>query len=97
MMRPCPKTIDKPLFILGLEPEDMALLMLGFGVPAILISPAVPLGCILFAWPALAAFKRGKPEGYVLHALYRLGFPLPGLVAPGAPRRFSAVAREAAA
>jgi hypothetical protein len=83
MMRPCPKTIDKPLLILGLEGEDIAVLMLVFGIPAILISPAVPLGLILVAWPALVHFKRGKPEGYVLHALYRIGLPLKGLLPPG--------------
>ena len=82
-MRTCPKTIDKPLLILGLEGEDIAVLMLFFGIPAILISPAVPLGLILIAWPALVGFKRGKPEGYVLHALYRIGLPLKGLLPPG--------------
>jgi hypothetical protein len=83
MMRPCPKTIDKPLLILGLEGEDIAVLMLFFGIPAILISPAIPLGLILVAWPVLVWFKRGKPEGYVLHALYRAGLPLTGLLPPG--------------
>ena len=82
-MRPCPGTIDKPLLILGLEGEDIAVLMLVFGVPAILISPAVPLGLIFAAWPALAWFKRGKPEGYVLHALYKNGLPLKGFLPPG--------------
>jgi hypothetical protein len=82
-MRTCSRTIDKPLLILGLEAEDIAVLMLFFGIPAILISPAVPLGLILVAWPALAAFKRGKPEGFVLHMMYRLGLPLKGLLPPG--------------
>ena len=82
-MRPCPRTIDKPLLILGLEGEDIALLMLCFGIPAILISPAIPLVFIFVAWPLLVMFKRGKPEGYVLHAAYRLGVPLKGLLPPG--------------
>ena len=82
-MRLCPRTIDKPLLILGLEGEDIAVLMLLFGIPAILISPAVPLGLILVAWPALVCFKRGKPEGYVLHSLYQMGFPLKGLLPSG--------------
>ena len=82
-MRACPRTIDKPLLILGLEGEDIAVLMLFFGIPAILISPAIPLGLILIAWPALVCFKRGKPEGYVLHMLYRTGLPLKGLLPPG--------------
>ena len=82
-MRHCSRTIDKPLLILGLEVEDIAALMLVFGIPAILISPAIPLFLILVAWPGLVMFKRGKPEGYVLHALYRAGIPLPGLLLPG--------------
>ncbi len=85
LMKPCPKTIDKPLLILGLEGEDIAVLMLVFGVPAILISPAIPLMLIFLAWPGLVVFKRGKPQGYVLHALYRAGLPLPGLLPPDAP------------
>lgn len=93
IMRPCPKTIDKPLLILGLEGEDVAVLMLVFGMPAILISPAIPLGLIFVAWPALVAFKRGKPQGYVLHALYRLGVPLEGLL-PSGEERFSPFSRE---
>jgi hypothetical protein len=82
-MRSCPRTIDKPLLILGLEGEDIAVLMLFFGIPAILVSPAIPLGLILVAWPCLACFKRGKPEGYVLHVFYRAGLPLKGLLPPG--------------
>lgn len=82
-MRPCPKTIDKPLLILGLEGEDIAVLMLVFGIPAILVSPGIPLGLIFIAWPLLVYFKRGKPEGYILHVLYRRGLPLKGLLPPG--------------
>jgi hypothetical protein len=88
-MRTCPGTIDKPLLILGLEGEDIAVLMLCFGIPAILVSPAIPLGLILVAWPCLACFKRGKPEGYVLHVSYRAGLPLKGLLPPGEGVAFS--------
>ncbi len=97
-MRHCPKTIDKPLLILGLEGEDIAVLMLLFGVPAILISPAIPLILIFAVWPALVAFKRGKPEGYVAHALYRAGVPLPGLLppVPAHGERYGAFLKEAA-
>ncbi|MBF0330938.1 MAG: hypothetical protein HQL17_03310 [Candidatus Omnitrophica bacterium] len=84
-VKACSKTIDKPLLILGLEGEDIAVLMLAFGVPAILISPAIPLVLIFLAWPALVYFKRGKPQGYVLHALYQVGIPLPGLLPPSVP------------
>jgi hypothetical protein len=93
-MRPCPRTIDRPLLILGLEGEDIALLMLAFGIPAILISPAAPLMLLFAAWPALVFFKRGKPEGYVLHALYRAGVPLSGLLPPGEGHVYAAYPQE---
>ncbi|MFH0754156.1 MAG: type IV conjugative transfer system protein TraL [Candidatus Omnitrophota bacterium] len=95
-MKPCPKTIDKPLLILGLEGEDVAVLMLVFGVPAILISPAA-LVLIFAAWPALVYFKRGKPQGYVLHTFYRLSLPLPGLLPPQVPgQRFGVKGKHGA-
>jgi hypothetical protein len=93
-MQPCPRTIDKPLLILGLEGEDIAVLMLVLGVPAILISPMIPLMLIFVAWPSLVCFKRGKPQGYVLHMFYQAGVPLPGLLPPVVQcRRYSAKER----
>ncbi len=82
-MRNCPRTIDKPLLILGLEGEDVAVLMIFFGIPAVLFSPTIPLLAFFMSWPFLAFFKRGKPEGYMLHYLYRLGIPFDGLLPPG--------------
>ena len=87
-MRRCSRTLDKPLLILGLEGEDVAVLMMVFGVPAVLISPSVPVMLLFAAWPALVAFKRGKPEGYVLHVLYKCGVPLKGLLPPGEKIRY---------
>jgi hypothetical protein len=88
-MRTCPRTIDRPLLILGLEGEDVAVLMLLCGVPAILFSPMVPVLGLLAGWPLLARFKRGKPQGHVLHVLYRWGVPLKGLLPPGEGLRYS--------
>ena len=88
-MRYCPRTIDKPLLILGLEGEDIGILMLLFGVPAVLFQPTIPVLMFGVAWPALAIAKRGKPEGWVLHFLYYLGVPLKGLLPPEDRVRFS--------
>ncbi|MBF0619940.1 MAG: hypothetical protein HQL19_07220 [Candidatus Omnitrophica bacterium] len=88
-MRACSRTIDRPLLILGLEGEDVALLMVIFGVPAILFAPVIPLVCFFIAWPGLVMFKRGKPEGYVLHWLYKAGLPFKGLLPPGARHVFA--------
>lgn len=87
-MRRCSRTLDKPLLILGLEGEDVAVLMMLFGVPAVLFSPMIPVMLFFGAWPGLVAFKRGKPEGYVLHFLYKWGVPLQGLLPPGEKIRY---------
>ena len=88
-MRLCPRTIDKPLLILGLEGEDIAVLMMGFGVPMVLFSPVVPLFGLAAAWPLLVALKQGRPEGYVIHLMYRAGVPFKGLLPPGENVRFA--------
>ena len=64
----------------------MAVLMMAFGIPAILVSPAVPLVLFFIGWPVLAALKRGKPEGFMIHLFYRLGVPFSGLLPPGEGR-----------
>ena len=88
-MRYCSRTIDKPLLILGLEGEDIAVLMGLFGVPAILFNPAIPVILFFVMWPVLAVAKRGKPEGYMLHFMYFLGVPLKGMLPPGEKIKFS--------
>lgn len=93
-MRYCPRTIDKPLLILGLEGEDIALLMFLFGVPAALFHPTIPVLLFMGAWPCLAWAKRGKPEGWVLHIIYYLGVPLKGLLPPEDRAKFSPFPRE---
>jgi hypothetical protein len=93
-MRRCSRTLDKPLLILGLEGEDVAVLMMVFGVPAVLISPSIPVMLLFAAWPALVVFKRGKPEGYVLHFLYKFGMPLQGLLPPGEKRRYGVFTKK---
>lgn len=89
LMRPCSRTIDRPLLILGLEGEDIAVLLCLFGIPAILFSPAVPVIALFAAWPLVAWFKRDKPEGFVIHFFYRWGVPFQGLLPPGEKIRFA--------
>jgi hypothetical protein len=75
--RPVPQHIDRSLR--GLE------YLLAFMVPMFLIRPfAEGLGILLaIVLPLLyMKFTIGKPDGYLLHRLYRLGVPLPGLLHP---------------
>src|SRR5262245_26918189 len=69
----CPRVLDEPVRIVGLEPEDFTAAL---GMPTI-------LSLVLDALPALlsgVAFgvgmyfaKRGRPQGDLLHQLHALG------------------------
>ena len=82
MARKCPRTLDKPVLLFGLEPEDLGLLTLAVGTLSLFLGPMVPGVCGIAGWFVLARFKRGKPAGYLLHKMYSMGFDLPGLLPP---------------
>ena len=82
MNRKCPRTLDKPILLFGLELEDVALLSLVVGIGSLLFGPMVPGAAAITGWIVLLRFKRDKPSGYVLHWLYAQGFQLPGLIPP---------------
>ena len=87
-MKRCPRTLDRPILIFGLEPEDIASLGLIGGVLAFFntaLSGAVFFG----GWPVLVLVKRDKPAGYVIHLLYKWGMNFEGLLSPG-KKRYSA-------
>ena len=92
-MKICPRTIDKPLLIGGLEIEDIAILVLGFGLPALIFNPIIPLLGFGASWPLLVFLKRGKPEGYMLHLIYSLGMNLKGLLPSGDKIKYSPFSR----
>ena len=81
-MRKCPKTLDKPILLFGLEIEDLGILMFLGGGGGLLFGPAIPGVASIVGWVALVQFKRDKPSGYVLHRLYAQGLQLPGLLPP---------------
>ncbi len=82
MPRKCPRTLDKPVLLFGLEIEDIGLLALTAGAGGLLIGPAIPGVMSALGWVALVIIKRDKPPGYIVHWLYSKGFDLPGLIAP---------------
>ena len=83
MPRPCPRTVDAPFRILGLEWDDWVAVSTVLMFFLLVWSPAVA-GFVL---PALVigmrTLKRGQPPGIILHRLWlwRLvelkGFPPP--------------------
>lgn len=81
-MKKCPRTLDKPLLLFGLEVEDIGLLALVAGIIALFSDPLFP-GVLFFGgWALLFLLKRDKPTGYILHLLYKMGMPLRGLIPP---------------
>jgi len=69
----CPRTLDRPIVIFGLEPEDLVMVGLVSGVILFAVDaiPAVITGALL--WVGLSRVKAGKPPGYVYELLYRSG------------------------
>ncbi|MHC4605742.1 MAG: type IV conjugative transfer system protein TraL [Planctomycetota bacterium] len=96
--RPCARTLDRPITILGMEPEELVLIGLAAGAVMFLVDPvpAVVLGVGLAF--LLNRVKAGKPDGYLYYLVYRSGAVryLPGALRaphlvlpprPGAVRR----------
>lgn len=82
MKRKCPRTLDKPILLFGLEVEDIGLLTLVGGFGSIFFGPIIPGTCSILGWFVLIQFKKGKPSGYILHWLYSKGVDMPGLIPP---------------
>ena len=80
MKRKCPRTLDKPLRIFGLEIEDIGILGLIGGLGSVLFGPIIPGVCAITSWIVLIQFKKDKPSGYLLHWLYNQGLDFPGLI-----------------
>lgn len=73
MPRPCPRTVDAPIRILGLEWDDWAvvstvimfILLAWTPAVAVVVAPPVILG--------LRAVKKGQPPGIMVHRLWAWG------------------------
>ena len=81
-MRKCPRNIDKPLLLFGLEPEDVGILALAGGL-LIMFFDTFYAGLVFFGgWMLLRLIKQGKPQGYITHLFYKHGIRIKGLMAP---------------
>ena len=71
--RPCPRTLDRPIQVFGLEPEDLV----GVGLAAIVLlflaDGIVAVGTGLSLWITLIRLKAGKPPGHLYALAYRHG------------------------
>jgi hypothetical protein len=71
--KPCARTLDRPIVVFGLEPDELVLVGLVAGGILFLIDavPAVIAGGAL--WLGLSRVKAGKPPGHLYELLYRSG------------------------
>ena len=71
--RPCPRTLDRPIQVFGLEPEDLV----GVGLAAIVLlflaDGVIAVGTGLGLWIALIRLKAGKSPGHLYALAYRHG------------------------
>lgn len=72
--KPCARTLDRPIVIFGLEPEEFVLVGIVSGAILFVIDaiPAVLTGAIL--WVGLSRVKAGKPPGHLFELAYRSGW-----------------------
>lgn len=89
--KPCARTLDRPILIFGLEPEELVLVGAVSGAILFLWDAFPALGAGAVLWIGLARVKEGRPPGYLFTLLHRTGLlrflPLrvPHLVRPSLP------------
>ena len=83
MWTPCPMVLDEPVKILGLEPEDFAVVAATPLLLSLLVDAVASFGGAVLLGAAVYLAKRGRPPGALLHALHALELTrLPGLLSP---------------
>ena len=81
-MRRLPRTIDKPTELLGFRRDEIGVfvsVLLVFLLVDWFFSGLVVSGMVL---GFLRATRRGRPEGHILHLIYRMGIPIGKLLPP---------------
>jgi len=74
--------LDTKLTLLGMERDEFLVFLLPLTI--FFLMNMFPIG-LLVGLPLMFTVKRikaGKPEGYLMHMLYRFGMPFPGLLPP---------------
>jgi hypothetical protein len=83
MWTPCPMVLDEPVKILGLEPEDFAIVAVTPLLLSLVVDAVASFGGALLLGGAVHLAKRGRPPGALLHALHGVELTrVPGLLGP---------------
>ena len=81
-MKNCPRNIDKPVTLLGLELEDMATVVALIGILRALSNIFIAIAIAVVGGIILKRAKRGKPKAHIQHLFYKMGVTLPGFLPP---------------
>ncbi|HRR95591.1 MAG TPA: type IV conjugative transfer system protein TraL [Candidatus Ratteibacteria bacterium] len=80
-MKPCPRNIDRPFTLLGLEMEEIGFLFIWLGVLQAVSDILISLPTTIVLGVIIKKIKEGKPKGYLTHYLYKkFNLKIPGLV-----------------
>ena len=83
MWKDCPKVLDEPIQILGLEWSDFVMTLGVFGSVTIWLNPFLGIPGGLAVGALLWWLKRDQPPGAIIHLLHRLEiWPIHGVFAP---------------
>jgi type IV conjugative transfer system protein TraL len=83
MWKNCPKVIDEPVMIVGLEWVDFVVVLLAFSIVTIILNPFLGVGIAISLGFTLWYAKRDQPPGALIHMLHRLEiWPMRGVFAP---------------
>lgn len=81
MWTPCPQTLDEPVKVFGLEPEDFAVMLAVPAAASLAIDVLLSCGCGVLVGLVMYFGKRGRPPGALLHMLHDYGIvQLPGIL-----------------
>ncbi len=71
--KPCARSLDRPIVVFGLEPEDLVAVG-GIAIGLLFLSDGViAVGTGLGLWGALVRLKAGKPAGHLYYLAHRAG------------------------
>ena len=82
-MRRLPRSIDKPIELIGFRLDEIVVFVSVLLVFLLIDWFVTGLLCSGSVLAFLRGTRRGRPEGHIFHLVYRMGVPLGKLLPPG--------------